>query len=90
MTDWRTREALFCFSSCDWHSTVKRAKGIASSRACPIGFARHFADAVGAEIDPLQRLVDFVKRVLFLGKEAEREITIVGIAARIRLVHAES
>src|SRR5207237_5920096 len=33
VTDWRTREALFCFSSCDWHSTVKRANGIASSRA---------------------------------------------------------
>src|SRR6266480_6305996 len=33
VTDWRTREALFCFSSCDWHWTVKRANGIASSRA---------------------------------------------------------
>src|SRR5438270_12351880 len=37
VTDWRTREALFCFSSCDWHSTVKRANGIASRRACGIG-----------------------------------------------------
>src|SRR5438445_2841166 len=37
VTDWRTRDALFCFSSCDWHSTVKRANGIASSRACGIG-----------------------------------------------------
>src|ERR1051326_9379995 len=37
VTDWRTREALLCFSSCDWHSTVKRAKGIASSRARRIG-----------------------------------------------------
>src|SRR5436190_9039646 len=36
VTDWRTREALFCFSSCDWHSTVKRANGIASSRVCGI------------------------------------------------------
>src|SRR5437764_535107 len=33
VTDWRIREALLCFSNCDWHSTVKRAKGIASSRA---------------------------------------------------------
>src|SRR4029450_12906985 len=33
VTDWRTREALFCFSSCDWHWTAKRARGIASSRA---------------------------------------------------------
>src|SRR5207248_5412215 len=33
VTDWRTREALACFSSCDWHWTVKRANGIASSRA---------------------------------------------------------
>src|SRR5690242_13370836 len=38
VTDWRTREALLCFSSCDWHSTVKRANGIASRRACEIGF----------------------------------------------------
>src|SRR5450432_1297111 len=37
VTDWRTREALLCFSSCDWHSTVKRANGIASSRAREIG-----------------------------------------------------
>src|SRR5712692_10066093 len=37
VTDCRTREALFCFSSCDWHSTVKRANGIASSRVCGIG-----------------------------------------------------
>src|SRR5207248_9641723 len=33
VTDCRTREALLCFSNCDWHSTVKRANGIASSRA---------------------------------------------------------
>src|SRR5947209_5927858 len=38
VTDCRTREALLCFSSCDWHSTVKRANGIASNRACGIGF----------------------------------------------------
>src|SRR5213593_1758557 len=37
VTDWRTREALLCFSSCDWHSTVNRANGIASRRACGIG-----------------------------------------------------
>src|SRR5215212_8245284 len=37
VTDCRTRDALFCFSSCDWHSTVNRANGIASSRACEIG-----------------------------------------------------
>src|SRR5436853_3704594 len=37
VTDWRTRDILFCFSSCDWHSTVKRANGIASNRACGIG-----------------------------------------------------
>ena len=29
-------------------------------------FARHFANAVGAELDALERLIDFVKRVLFL------------------------
>src|SRR6266702_3669660 len=37
VTDCRTREALFCFSSCDWHWTVKRANGIASRRARGIG-----------------------------------------------------
>src|SRR6266571_6569165 len=38
VTDWRTREALFCFSSWVWHSTVKRANGIASRRACGMRF----------------------------------------------------
>src|SRR5438067_3518903 len=52
-------------------------------------FARHLANAVGAELDPLQRLVDFIKRVLFLRKQAEREIAIVSVAAGICLVHAE-
>src|SRR5256885_10252850 len=37
VTDCRTRDILFCFSSCDWHSTVNRANGIASKRACGIG-----------------------------------------------------
>src|SRR5205085_5892157 len=37
VTDWRVRDILFCFSSCDWHSTVKRANGIASKRACGSG-----------------------------------------------------
>src|SRR6266567_313753 len=37
VTDCRTRDALFCFSSCDWHWTVKRANGMASRRARGIG-----------------------------------------------------
>ena len=36
-----------------------------------------------------ERLVDFVKRVLFLRQKAERKIAIVGVAPGIRLVHAE-
>ena len=52
-------------------------------------FTRHLADPVGAELNPLQRLVDLVKRILFLGKQAEGEVAIVGIAPCIRLVHAE-
>src|ERR1043165_157418 len=52
-------------------------------------FAGHFANAVGAELDPLQRLVDFVKGVLLLGKETKREIAIVSVAAGVCLVHAE-
>src|SRR5581483_6418081 len=34
VTGTRERVCLRCFSSCDWQSTVKRVKGIASSRAC--------------------------------------------------------
>ena len=89
MTDCRTREALFCFSSCDWHSTVKRANGIASSRACEIGLPDISQIPVGPELDALERLIDFVKRILFLRKKAEREIAIVGVAPGIGLVHAE-
>src|SRR6185436_1301064 len=42
--------------------------------------ARHLAFAVGAEIDPLQGLIDLVKGVLFLRQKAERKITIVSVA----------
>src|SRR5579862_2093729 len=37
VTGCRVRVSFLCFSSWDWHSTVSRAKGIASSRACGIG-----------------------------------------------------
>ena len=50
-------------------------------------FSRHFADPVRAELDAFQRLIDFVKRILFLGKKAERKIAIVGIASGVGLVH---
>ena len=36
-----------------------------------------------------KRLIDLVKRVLFLREQAEREIAIVGVAAGVGLVHAE-
>ena len=52
-------------------------------------FAGHLANSVGAELDALERLVDFVKRVLFLRKQAKCEIAIVCIGAGIGLVHAE-
>ena len=44
--------------------------------------AGHLADAVGAEFDALERLVDLVERVLFLRKQVQREIAVVGVAAR--------
>ena len=52
-------------------------------------FARHFANSVSAELDPLQRLIDFVKGVLFLRKQTEREIAIVSVGASVGLMHAE-
>src|SRR5947208_15466357 len=36
VTDCRTRGALFCFSSCHWHSTVKRANRTRSRPSCRI------------------------------------------------------
>ena len=42
-------------------------------------FARHFALSVGAQLDALEGLIDFVKRVLFLGKQTQREIAIVSV-----------
>src|SRR5207237_1371608 len=45
--------------------------------------------AISAELDPLQCLIDLVKRVLFLGKQAESEIAIVSIGAGIGLVHSK-
>src|SRR5580693_4602111 len=38
VTGCRMRVAFLCFSIVVWHSTVKRANGIASSRACGIAF----------------------------------------------------
>src|SRR5437899_11620710 len=38
VTNCLTREALFCFSSCNWLSTVNRANGIASRPVCGLGF----------------------------------------------------
>src|SRR5262249_12261001 len=36
-----------------------------------------------------QRLIDLVKRVLFLRKQAERKIAIVGVGTGVGLMHAE-
>src|SRR5205807_9943327 len=52
-------------------------------------FARHFANTVGAELDPLERLIDLVKCVLFLRKQTEREIAIVSVRSGVSLVHPE-
>jgi hypothetical protein len=55
----------------------------------PDWFPGHLTDSIGSEFDPLKSLIDLVKRILFLREKAEREITIVGVAARIGLVHAK-
>src|SRR4030095_7939578 len=51
---------------------------------------RHLADAVGADLNSFKRLIDFVKRVLFLGKQTQREIAVVGIRSGIGLMHPKS
>src|SRR3989442_1393017 len=53
------------------------------------GFAAHFADAIRAVVNALEGFLDFVKCVLLLREEAEGEILVVGVAARVGLVHAE-
>src|SRR4029077_1331843 len=52
-------------------------------------FARHLAYAIGPELDPLERLIDLIKRVLFLREQTEREITIVSVRTSVGLVHPE-
>src|SRR5207249_5500495 len=52
-------------------------------------FTRHLANSVSADLDSFQRLIDLVKRVLLLRKQAEREIAIVGIGAGVSLVHSK-
>src|SRR4029450_1530732 len=53
-------------------------------------FARHLTNAVGADINSFKRLIDFVKRVLFLGKQTQREIAVVGIRSGMARMHSKS
>jgi hypothetical protein len=53
-------------------------------------FARHFALSIGPQLDALERLVDFVKRVLFLRKQTQGKIAIVRVGPGVGLVHSES
>src|SRR5438094_6801666 len=52
-------------------------------------FPRHLALSVGPQLDPLERLVDFVKRILLLRKQTQRKIAIVRVGPGIGLVHAK-
>jgi len=52
--------------------------------------ARTLTNSIFTGIDPQESLFDFVKGVLFLGKDVECEIAIVGIAPGVGLVHPES
>jgi hypothetical protein len=53
------------------------------------GLVAKLADAVGPELNALERLVDLVKGVLLLREEAEGEVAVIRVAAGIRLVHAK-
>ena len=82
-----TAEAVFLFDSAlalDGE-TRERAGFEAGLRNV---FAAHLADTVGALGEPLERFVDFEQRVLLLRKETEREIAVIGVAARIGLVQS--
>ena len=46
-------------------------------------------NSVSVIIDPFEGFVNLVKRPLLLGEHAEGEVTIVGIATCIGLMHAE-
>ena len=50
--------------------------------------AAHFTIPVNSLGDPEESLLDLVKCVLFIREDGQREITVVGIAARIALVLA--
>jgi hypothetical protein len=53
-------------------------------------FARHLALSVGAQFNALERLIDFVKRILFLRKQAQREIAVVRVRSGVSLMHSKS
>ena len=53
-------------------------------------FARHLTNAVSAQLDAFERLIDFVNCVLLLGEQAEREITVVSVRSGIGLMHPKS
>src|SRR5260370_40689551 len=54
------------------------------------GFARPFALSLGPKLDALERLIDFVERVLFLREQTQCEIAIVGVRSGVGLMHAKS
>src|SRR5262249_42661766 len=53
-------------------------------------FPRHLAFFVRPQLDALEWLIDFVKRVVLLRKQTHRKITIVSLRSRVGLVHTES
>src|SRR5216117_875110 len=52
-------------------------------------FSGHFALSVGPQLDALESLVNFVKRVLLLRKQTQRKIAVVRVRSGIGLVHAK-
>ncbi len=67
---------------------MNRVQGIASSRALGIGLPVNSQIAVGVLLNPLERLFDFVNRVLVGGQQAQRKIAVEIVRAGIRHVQA--
>ena len=87
--DWLTgaESAVFFEVRLAFHGVAGERKGLQSWLGN--GFAGDFANSIFPIVDPFQRHVDFVERVLFLRKKTERKVPVVGITSGIRLVHSE-
>lgn len=88
-SDWLTgAEPAVFFEVClAFHGVACERKGFQSRLGN--GFAGDFANSIFAIVDPFERHVDFVQRVLLLREQAESKVPVVGITSGIGLVHSE-